>query len=109
MAYSTPDRRMNLFLLADGVVEVYGRPCGYMDTWIEHVPVLNENPPVGVLRISNKLYNEISPILGLPEWDSVCGPMYWMQIQSLFADLMGKHYYGHPNWARMAEQELQVH
>lgn len=105
MAYFEPEHESWLYLMSEGVEEMYGYPKEMMRSWWELVPQLREGHDGAVLWVGDHLREEITPILGLTATDHPQHSIYWLSIQGVFAEGMAG-ISRDPGWPAAVEAEL---
>jgi hypothetical protein len=106
--YSPPERRSLLYLMSDGIVEMYAPPSGYMEKWLSNVGSIQTDPAKALFTLEGQLYGEIAPILGLPEEENIIDRMHWGSLQRFFTEAQ-KEIYNRPGWGETVEAELASH
>ena len=103
-----PEKQSLLYLMSDGIIEMYGYPPDTMRAWWSHVPSLRAGHQASMLWIGDHLRPEIAPALGLLPGDNFFNSIYWGEIRGIFSEDMGALYRG-PKWAEAVEAELAAH
>jgi hypothetical protein len=108
VAYSMPEKDSLLYLMSDGLIEMYNYPPELMRAWWSHVQNLRAGHQAAMLWVGDHLRAETAPALGLPHDDNVFNSVYWTQVQGIFSEGMGV-LFRQPTWAEAVEAELAAH
>ena len=94
-------------LLTEGVCEIYGRPYSYGAEGVNRLQWLAESPEHTAMRLTFRIYDEIAPILGLPQNDPIeC--LNWDLVRVQCAGRM-RALHDRPDWGKLVDAEVAAH
>ena len=66
-------------IIVKGIVDMYRCPTSYSDRWFHRIPYIAEPGTPNASRLAMSIYDEIAPILGLPQNDVYEGT-FWFGV-----------------------------